>query len=307
MSRSQRILVTGATGFIGRILQPALEAQGHTVIPTSRRDLSGYVNVGVAGPATDWAGVLVDIDSVVHLAGRVHILTEDSSDPAAAFESVNSIGTERLAEQAAEYGVRRLVLLSTVGIVGSAVAQVVDESTPPNPTNHYAASKLEAELRLLDIGRRTGLEAVVLRAPLVYGPGAPGSLTRLRPLVEKGIPIPFGSINNQRSAIAVGNLVSAIGVAIDSDRVANRTLYVEDGTLWSSLEMAERVGQTIGRSPRLVRVPVSVLRWTLNSIGKRGLVDRLLGSLVVDGSKFRSLTGWVPPLPVEEALDHGVV
>lgn len=292
---------------MGRHVRQLLDASGHTVVMTSRRKMSGYLNVGEIGPSTQWLDALEGVEIVIHLAARVHVIADAARDPLDAFRIVNVAGTEQLARAAANAGVRTLVFLSTVGIVGRSAVEIVDEGTQSNPANAYAISKLEAEMSLLHIAKETDLNVVVLRSPLVYGPGAPGSLVRLRSLVEKGVPIPLGSVENHRSAIAVENLASAITDAMESNATVNRVFYVEDGTVWSSPQMVEQIGQTIGRRPRLVPVPIPLLRPALTLIGRKELLGQLLGSLVVDGSAFRSVTGWIPPTTVDDAFTRGVV
>ena len=300
-----RVLLTGADGFVGTAVFSHLVAAGHEVVRATRFGSEGSEATGDIGPTTDWTRALAGTDAVVHLAARVHRRGSSDRDRAL-FERTNVAGSERLAAQGAGLGVERLVFLSTVGIVGSAVAAPVDEGTAPDPANTYAASKLEAEQRLLEIGRASNLQVAVLRAPLVYGPGAPGSLARLRSLVENGAPLPFGSVDNRRSAVSVDNLAAAIVASLSSD-IGGGWWYVEDGTVWSTRQMIEEVGKTIGRTPRLVSVPVASLRSILSLVGKRDLSNRLLGSLVVDGSAFRSATGWMPPSSVDAALSRGVV
>lgn len=300
-----RVLVTGADGFVGKAVCARLSEAGHEVVRATRTGMGGSEAVGDIGPGTEWTRVLGGVETVVHLAAHVHAPGATARDRAL-FERVNVAGTARLARQSVEAGAGMLVFLSTVGVVGSALAAPVDGRTPPAPANLYASSKLEAERRLLQIERESDLEVVVLRAPLTYGPGAPGSLSRLRPFVERGVPLPLGAVKNRRSAIAVDNLASAVVATTACDRMSG-LWYVEDGTVWSSRQMVEQIGNTIGRSPRLVSVPVSTLHAMLKLARRPAVASRLLGSLVVDGSAFQSATGWTPLLPVGTALSRGVV
>ncbi len=306
MMPTGRVLVTGANGFVGTAVCSGLEARAYDVVRATRFSSPSSIGVGDVGPETDWSCLLPGVDCVVHLAAHVH-RRDHAENEALEFERVNVAGTHRLARQAAEAGVRRFVFLSTVGVVGVSQRNIVNEDTRSAPATSYARSKFEGEKGLIALSERTGLSVALLRVPLVYGQGAPGNLKRLQPLVERGIPIPFGSVNNQRSAISVENLASAIRTTIDSECVASKVYYVEDGTLWSLREMIEQIASTIGRQPRLVPFPVSMLALMLKGVGKSVLTDRLLGSLVVDSSVFRRETGWVPPLSPEAALARGVV
>lgn len=302
-----RVAITGVNGFIGSRARHALESWGTEIVPVTRRPTEGCVAVGDLGSDTDWSTAVAGVDAVIHLAARVHISRETSTDPQEEFTRANVGGSGSLVRACLDAGVRRMVFLSTAGVFGSSSKDLVTDSSPTNPQNLYAESKLEAEELVRDMTENTSLSTVILRAPLVYGEGARGNLDRLRVLIQRGMPLPLGSVNNRRSAIAIGNLTSALKLAAESERVSGRSLLVEDGTHWSSREMAEWVGRSIGRAPRLLPVPAGLARFLL-AIGRRDdLAERLVGSLVVDGSQFRELTGWVPPVAVDDALAQGVV
>lgn len=302
-------MVTGANGFIGRVLVRRLVADGRPVRAAVRREdvpLPAGVeraNVGNIGPDTDWAAALDGVDAVVHLAARAHVLREDAADPLAAFRAVNAAGTRRLAAAARAAGVRRLVYVSTIGVHGVKTAgRPLDESSPFEPESLYAQSKLEGEhaLREALVGSKT--EWVILRPPLVYGPGAPGNFGRLARLVARGVPLPLGSVRNRRSLIHVANLADAIVRCIDHPAAAGETFVVSDGEDVSTAELVCRMGHAAGARARLVPCPPAILRLAGALLGRRGDVGRLVDDLVVDSGKIRARLEWRPPVSLDAGL-----
>jgi len=305
-----KVLVTGAAGFVGRALCERLKADGDEVGCTVRdagqaETLPEGVRVlacTAIGPATDFSGILDSIDVVVHLAARVHLLRDDASDPLAAFRAGNVGTTANLARQAAYAGVRRLVFLSTVKVHGEGRGEAYREDDPPEPTDAYGQSKLEAEEELAAIMAETGLEVVVLRPPLVYGPGVKANFLQLLKLVSCGVPLPLSSVRNRRSMICLGNLVDAIVTCARHPRAAGRTYLVSDGEDVSTPELIRRIAAALGRSPRLLPLEPSILRFVGRMTGRAGMFDRLLGSLAVDSGKIRRELGWHPPFTMRDGL-----
>jgi len=304
-----RILVTGANGFVGRALVARLLADGARVRAAVRRTGIPFdapveeVVVGTIGPSTDWRPALGGVDVVVHCAARVHQLRDGSADPLAEFRVVNRDGTSRLAQQAAEAGVRRFILLSSIGVNGAETFDVpFRASDAPRPHSPYAVSKLEAETALRRIAADTGLGAVVIRPPLVYGPDAPGNFATLLRALHRGLPMPFGAIDNRRSFVAIDNLVDLIATTARSDAAAGATFLVSDGEDLSTTELLRRIAAALGRPARLVSVPPSWLRSAANLLGRRQLGQRLCGSLQIDISPTKLALGWTPPVRVDDAL-----
>lgn len=302
-----RVLVTGAGGFIGRLLCRELAEAGMTVLAAGRSreqvpKEAEFRPVGDLGPETEWGAALEGVEAVVHLAARVHASRKQRAD-AAAYRRVNAAGTRRLAEAAAAAGVSRFALLSTVKVNGERTRGApVRESDPPAPQDPYAVSKWEAEQALVEIAASSRLEPVILRPPLVYGPGVKGNFLALLEGIDRGWPLPLGSVTNRRSLLYVGNLVDAIRRCLQSDQAAGETYLVRDGEDVSSLELVRRIAAAMGKPARLVAVPVPLLRIAGRAAGQRKAVARLVESLVVDDGKIRRDLGWRPPFTTTEGL-----
>jgi nucleoside-diphosphate-sugar epimerase len=305
-----RVLVTGGRGFVGSALADSALAAGFTVRISSRQELIAaeggleFSRVGDLGTTTDWVAALDDVEAVVHCAGRAHVLHETVEDPLAAFRIVNLDATLNLARQAFEAGVKRFVFISSIGVNGSQtpMGKPFSEADKPNPHNAYALSKWEAEQGLLRIADETGLEVVIIRPPLVYGPNAPGNFGALMRAVQRGWPLPLGAVHNQRSLVALDNLVDFIITCITRPKAANQTFLVSDGYDLSTSELVRSMAQAAGVPARLLPVPVWALQAGASLLGKGDAVQRLCGNLQVDISKARSLLGWVPPVSVAEGL-----
>jgi len=296
-----RILVTGATGFVGQGLVARLAADGRAFRSAVRECGGGNaVAVGDIGPDTDWTAALEGIDAVVHLAGRAHVFGAEA-DALTAFRKINNAGTARLAEQAAHAGVRRFVLVSSVKAAADVTGlKAVTEADAPTPKTPYGLSKLEGERALLAAAGK--METVILRPPLVYGPGVRANFLALLKLVDRGIPLPLGSVRNLRSLVARDNLADAILTAIDAPGVAGGTFYVTDGAPLSTPDLIRGLAQTLGRSARLFPFPSALLRFPAALIGRADAADSLLGSLVVDDTAFRVAAGWRPPATAAQAF-----
>lgn len=305
-----RVLVTGANGFVGRQLCAELVRRGQNVRAAMRnRTGFGVVGCEVAGITgleadTAWEDALRGIEVVVHLAARVHVMREDAADPLAEFRRANVAGSENLARQAAVAGVKRLVYVSSIGVNGlsTTMAQSFSETEMPTPHNAYALSKWEAEQALHRIADETGLEIVIVRPPLVYGPGAPGNFAQLMKVLGRGIPLPLASVHNLRSLIYVGNLVDALIACATHPAAAGQTYLVSDGEDVSTPELLHQLGSAMGKPARLLPCPPTLLKFAGRLIGKAGQVERLLGSLRVDSGKIRRELDWTPPYTLRQGL-----
>ena len=309
----RRILVTGGTGFVGRALCTHLIDKGHDLtlavryndLSTSEghADVSRVVPVGEISPTTDWSEALSDIDVVVHLAARVHVMKEITAEPLIHFRAVNTAGTERLARVATEHGVKRLVFLSTVKVNGEATfGAAFTEKDAPAPEGPYAVAKWEAEQALSQIAEATGLEVVIIRPPLIYGPGAKGNFLRLLKCVAAGIPLPLASIQNQRSMVSLENLVDLISCCVEHPKAANQIFLVSDGHDVSTPELLGDMARLMGKKARLMPFPRGLLRAVLSAMGRGPDYDRLAGSLVIDPRALKATLGWKPSVSYEEGL-----
>jgi nucleoside-diphosphate-sugar epimerase len=307
-----RVLVTGATGFVGRHLCAALAARGVGVRAAVRGrpevpvpGAAEVVEVGDIGPATAWGAALDGVDAVIHLAARVHVMSDDSADPLSEYRRVNTAGTERLARQAAAAGVRRMVLASSVKVNGEETAPgaAFGASDVPAPADPYGVSKHEAEEALFSVA---GIEGVVVRPPLVYGPGVRANFLALVRAVDRGVPLPLGRISNRRSLVYAGNLADALALCAAHPAAAGRTYLVSDGEPLSTPGLVRALARALGRPARLLPVPPAALRAAGALAGRRAAVARLCGSLVVDDAPLRAELGWAPPLGVDAGLAETV-
>lgn len=306
-----RVAVTGATGFVGRALVAHLVALGHVEVLALTRQVPAnpvagakYLPGGDLGSETNWQLALSAAQAVVHTAARVHVLDERAANPLVEFRRVNVAGTLQLAEQASSMGVQRFVFVSSIGVNGvqTAVGKAFADTDKSNPHNAYALSKWEAEQGLLRIAAETGMEVVIIRPPLVYGPGAPGNFGSLIHWLKRGVPLPLGAVHNQRSLVALDNLVDLIVTCLTHPAAANQTFLVSDGEDVSTTELLRRMGSAMGRPARLAPVPAGLLKLAATMLGKRDVVQRLCGSLQVDIEKTRRLLDWKPPLSLEQGL-----
>jgi len=247
---------------------------------------------------------LLGMRTVVHLAARVHVMTDDVSDPLREFRQVNCVWTERLARAAALQGVRRFVYLSSIKVNGEQTVVPFTEQDPPKPQDPYGVSKWEAEQALARISSQTGMETVVVRSPLVYGPGVGGNFLQLLNILRRGVPLPLASIRNQRSLVYLGNLVDALVRCIQDPRAAGRTYLVCDGEDLSTPELVRRLGAAMGSKVCLWACPTPLLYWMGQVAGKQGMIDRLVGSLQVNSSKIQTELDWHPPFTVDAGLSE---
>lgn len=304
-----RVLVTGATGFIGRALIPRLLAGGYAVTAASRAATTGLpgaarsVVVGELGPDTDWTEALAGAGAVVHLAARVHVMAETATDPLAEFRRANADGTRRLAEQAAAAGVKRFVYLSSIKVNGETTPGApFTEADTPEPRDSYGMSKWEAEQALAAVAAATALEPVVLRPPLVYGPGVKGNFLSLLRAVAKGWPLPLGCAANRRSLLYVGNLADAVAACLAHPAAAGRTFLISDGEAPAVAGLHRALALSLNRPIRSLPVPPALLRLAGTVAGKSAAVGRLLDSLVIDDRQLRQTLDWTPPYRLADGL-----
>jgi UDP-N-acetyl-alpha-D-quinovosamine dehydrogenase len=300
------VLVTGASGFVGSALCAALPAAGYAVrraVRTAQAAAPNDVVVGDIGSDTDWRQALGSVDSIVHLAARTHVLHETSCDPLAEYRRINVGGTVTLAQDAAKAGTRRLVFVSSVKVHGERThAAPFRDTDVPQPEDAYGATKLEAEEHLRAQAADSGLEAIVLRPPLVYGPGAKGNFLRLVRLVDSRLPLPLASIENRRSLIYVGNLVSAILASLRVSCAKDGTYLVSDADALSTPMLIRAIARALNVEARLFPCPVSVLRLLARATGKTAEFSRLTQSLEIDSSRIRRELDWRPPFTVVHGL-----
>jgi UDP-glucose 4-epimerase len=303
------VLITGVNGFVGRALCAELLRGDHSVrgalrkIEGSPERVGGKpIVVGAINATTDWKAGLAGCDVVVHLAARVHVMDDKASDSLAEFRKVNTEGTLNLARQAAQAGVKRFVFVSTIKVNGEGRDAPYRETDLAAPEDAYAISKWEAEQGLNRISRDTGLEVVILRPPLVYGPGVKANFLRLMQIIQRGWPLPLGAIRNRRSLLYLGNFVDAIRVCIEHPDAAGQTFLLDDGEPVSTPDLIHALARAMGQPARLPAVPVGLLEFAGALLGKRAAVARLAGSLYVDSSLIRSRLGWAPPFTMEAGL-----
>ncbi len=305
---ARTVLITGATGFVGQGLVAHLRAEGRPIrlaVRSGSGDGNGdadSVAVGDIGPDTDWSRALDGIDTVVHLAGRAHVMAKQR-DALAQFRKVNAAGTRRLAEQAEQAGVRRFVLISSVKAAADTTGEhAIQETESAAPRTPYGISKLEAERALWDTAR--SMDAVVLRPPLVYGPGVRANFRALLRLIDSGLPLPLGSVRNRRSVICRDNLVSAIAAAMTASGAPGKTFFVTEAAPISTPTLIRGLAKALGRPARLVSFSPALIGAFAALVGRRETADSLLGSLAVNGLAFPAATGWMPPVTQEAAFDE---
>ncbi|WGL63758.1 SDR family oxidoreductase [Pseudomonas sp. CW003PS] len=303
------VLLTGSTGFVGSALLSELKKfPDFRVISAVRSAVSpasdDVVVVGNIDGTTDYSSALNGVDVVVHSAARAHIMRDEVADPLAEYRTVNVEGTLNLAKQAVAAGVKRFVYISSIKVNGESTTglSAFTEADSAKPEDPYGVSKYEAEEGLRLLAQETGLEIVIIRPPLVYGPGVKANFLSLVKLSATELPLPFGSVNNHRSMVYVGNLVSFIIHCIRHPAAANETFLVSDGEDVSLRNLVTYIRLCLGRSPRLLPVPVGLFKLAGALTVRRGMVDRLVGDLQVDSSKARTLLEWVPPYTVEQGI-----
>lgn len=306
------ILVTGATGFVGSAVVRRLladDAHGRVVVAVRRGELSwpeGVIQVqtGDLAPSTDWSAALNGVSGVVHCAARVHVMQDTATDPLDEYRRVNVQGTLNLARQATAAGVRRFVFVSSIKANGEATqpGHPFTADDVPAPLDSYGVSKVEAEQGLRELADSTGMEVVIVRPPLVYGPGVKANFAATMRWLARGVPLPLGRIQNARSMVARDNLVDLLVTCLRHPAAAGQTFLVSDGEDVSTTELLRRMGLAMGKPARLLPVPAAWLQLAATMLGKRDIAQRLCGSLQVDIEKTRCLLSWQPPLTLNQGL-----
>lgn len=306
-----KILVTGSSGFVGKAVVERAQARGISVCSVLREGPEGSQDifyVDSISSETNWAGAFNGVDCVVHCAARVHQMKESETDALAAYREVNTLGTLNLARQAVQAGVKRFVFISSIKVNGEFTQQgesfVPDVLSPP--TDAYGLSKYEAEQQLKVLAQETGLEVVVIRPPLVYGPGVKANFHSMIRWVDKGIPLPLGAIINRRSLVFIDNLVDLILVACKHPGAANQTFLVSDNFDVSTSQLLNAVASAMGRPSRLLAVPMKWLVLFSRLIGKPQIAQRLCANLQVDIAHTQHSLGWAPPVSFDEGIKRTV-
>lgn len=304
-----KFMISGAGGFVGKALCAELLRRGQSVSAAVRSGNSLIENteviiIGAIDGETNWADALADVNVVIHLAARVHVMRENATDPLAEFLKVNLHGTSNLARQAASSGVKRLVYVSSIKVNGeqTSTTQSFTELDEPSPQDFYSISKWQAEQALWRISQETGLEIVVVRPPLVYGSGVKGNFAQMLAVIAKRIPLPLASADNRRSLIYVKNLVDALIACATHPVAAGQTYLVCDGEDISTPDLLRQLGDAMGCPAHILPLPLSWLRMLGKLSGKSDQVERLLGSLQVDSGKIRRDLNWVPPYTLQQGL-----
>tara|TARA_R110001583_G_C5671425_1_gene411180 strand:- start:4945 stop:5904 length:960 start_codon:yes stop_codon:yes gene_type:complete len=305
-----KVLVTGANGFVGTTLVTQLFANNFEVIGTVRSKDSilpdGVPRFLISDIADEihWNNMLEGVSVVIHTAARVHVMDDSVANPLVEFRKVNVDATLRLARQAVNTGVKRFIFISSIKVNGEMT--LTEQSFKPNdnnkPTDPYGLSKYEAEQGLLALAKETGMEVVIIRPPLVYGPGVRANFASMMKWINKGVPLPFGAIHNQRSLVALDNLVSFIIHCIDHPKAANEIFLISDGKDVSTSELLRKVAKAFGKQVWLLPIPVNWMSFVARLIGKGDVADRLFGSLQIDSSKIHDLLGWKPVITMDEQL-----
>ena len=309
----KKVLITGATGFVGKALCERLIRDKYQVVAAIRKssNLNALsieicnISVDDISVNTDWKVGLKDVKSVVHLAARVHVMNDTVSDPLYEFRKTNFEGTMQLAKGCVKAGVKRFVYLSTIKVHGEESFHgqpFTENDTTTQIKDPYGISKQETESALLDLSKKSGMEVVIIRPPLVYGPGVKANFFNMMKWLYRGVPLPFGSIKNKRSLIGLDNLVDLIVTCMEHPSAANQIFLASDGEDLSTTELLKRVSAAMNKSSRLLPVPQKLIEFSLKFIGKDDLSRRLCGSLQVDISKARKLLNWSP----STSVDHGI-
>ncbi|BBT05956.1 UDP-glucose 4-epimerase [Aeromonas hydrophila] len=308
------IFITGANGFVGKALSETL-SKSHNVYAgvrniheNEKKECCNYIENISLSEDFDWYDIFRknNVDVVIHTAARVHVMTDLSSDPLAEFSKINVSGTVNVAHCAAMSGVKRFIFISSIKVNGeytknnSKFTEVLDGI----PTDPYGLSKYNAEMELMNISAKTGMEVVIIRPPLVYGYGVKANFEKLLKISQLGIPLPFGSISNKRSFVYIDNLVSFIDLCVEHHLVANEIFLVSDDNDVSIGELLHEFGNAFGYKVRLFPIPSRVLIFLLSFIGKKNIAERICLSLQVDCSKAKRLTNWNPPVSFRQALNH---
>lgn len=311
----KQLLVTGANGFVGQNFCNRIQKDGYKVRAATRdiessKSLSSdieLIQIGSIGPSTDWTEAIKGIHSVVHLAARAHIMKDDAKNPLEEFRNVNTFGTKRLGLEAAKAGIRRFIYISSIKVNGEqTVKYPFSETDKPVTSDPYGISKLEAEKALYKISKESGMEVVIIRPPLIYGPGVKGNFLSLLNLINSGIPLPFGGIKNKRSLINIHNLCDLIKYCIEHHDAAGQIFLASDDDDLSTTELLCRIATKMGKRSLILPFPDKIMRWLLTTARNKSIYDRLYGSLSVDIRKAKKMLGWSPAYSIDFGLQETV-
>ncbi|MFA0056422.1 UDP-glucose 4-epimerase family protein [Vibrio echinoideorum] len=306
-----KILVTGSTGFVGSRVAELARDRDWAVIPVMRKQIEPLTNsliVPSIGASTDWSGAFEGVDCVVHCAARVHQMNESEQDVLAAYRDINTLATLNLAKQAAEAGVKRFVFVSSIKVNG----EFSEPNLPfePNlkniPQDPYGLSKYEAEVELAKLSKDTGLEVVIIRPPLVYGPGVKANFLSMMRLIDKGIPLPFGAIKNQRSLVYLDNLSDLILMGCEHPLAPGHTFLASDDHDVSTTQLMQTIAHAMGKSPRLIPIPMAWIQAGASALKKKHIAQRVCGNLQVEIGLTKEILGWKPPVSFEQGIKRTV-
>jgi nucleoside-diphosphate-sugar epimerase len=310
-----KFLITGANGFVGKPLCAELFRRQQSVRVAVRSASLPAENIEVAAVGsidgqTDWTEALRDVDIVIHLAARVHMMNDTIADPLAEFRKINLHGTANLARQSAHAGVKRLVYVSSIKVNGKSSLSprledeqnIFTEKDIPNPQDPYGVSKWEAEQALHQVANDTGLGVVIVRPPLIYGPGVKGNFAQMMSIVHSKIPLPFASIRNRRSLVYLGNMTDALITCATHPAAIGQTYLICDGEDISTPDLLRQLAAGMGVPSRLFPFPAATLKLLANFAGKSQQMERLIGSLRIDGDKIRTDLNWIPPFTMQQGL-----
>lgn len=301
-----KVLVTGGTGFLGTALVQTLKSSGHHVILTTRRQENieqGIYNLGDISAETNWLNLLQGCDTVIHTAGRAHILNDNAQDALAEFRRVNHDATLKLAKDAASCGVNHFIFVSSIGVNGNSTSGTAfTEASPPRPISDYAISKLEAEQSLLKHFADSDMAITIVRPALICGENAPGNIQRLLKLVSKNLPLPFKNVKNKRALVSLDNVVSFINECVVNENSKNQLYLLADEEQPSTEDMINTFATGMGINAKLFSFPKSLLKLLLSAVGKSGIYDQLFGDLEVDSSKSRQQLHWTPSITLHETM-----
>jgi len=306
---NNKVLITGSNGFVGDALYKNLKLSGYEVIGSVRNNsrsisIQDQIIIESLDLNTDWKDALQGCNTVIHLAGRAHMLNDDAVDPLLEFRITNTEGTLNLAEQAVKYGVTRFIFMSSIGVNGSSTLDTPFRYDDPiSPHSSYAISKHEAEIGLREIAKKSNLEVVIIRSPAIYGKNAPGNFGMIEKFINKGFPLPVGLINNKRSLIALDNIISFIELCIGHQNAANETFLVSDNQDLSTIEIVKLMGSFVGKRPRIIKLPLILLRVIFASLGKNKAGISLISNLQLDINPSLELLEWTPPFNPRDLLE----
>lgn len=306
-----RVAVTGANGFVGRAVLAALQGQGLKPVPITRRacGLPGERTVGSISGDTRWAPAIADCDAVIHLAARVHVMRDLVADPLAEYRAVNFDGVVSLARQSVDLGIKRFVFVSSAKVLGefSAPGEAFSSDATLNPCDPYAISKAEAETALQALAAEEGLELVIVRPPLVYGPGVGGNFLSMMQYLQRGVPMPLGALDNRRSLVGVENLADLLVTCTMHPEAAGKIFHATDGEDISTTQLLRLIAEFMGRPARLIPVPAALLAGALRLLGASKLEQRLCADFRLDGHATQTILSWRPPVGLQQGLRKTVV